>query len=139
MAYNRKRAPLDPCPVEAVLAIVSGKWKVRILYLLSLDELAFSEIRQSVGGIRQQVLSSVLKDLIASGVACRTEAAAPRESIYRLTAKGRELVDLLMPLAKWGNNLLIERGTSWKPPIPQRKPSRGNSAMPGRPVPASAG
>lgn len=135
MAYNRKRAPLDPCPVEAVLAIVSGKWKVRILYLLSLDELAFSEIRQSVGGIRQQVLSSV----IASGVACRADAAASGESIYRLTPKGRELVDLLMPLAKWGNNLLIECGTSWKPPIPQRKPSRGNSATPGRPVPASAG
>ena len=71
---SRVNLPLE-APVETVLAIVSGKWKVRILYLLSLDDLAFSEIRQSVGDIRQQVLSSVLKDLIANGVARRAEVA----------------------------------------------------------------
>lgn len=31
MAYSRKRPSLDPCPVETVLAIISGKWKVRVL------------------------------------------------------------------------------------------------------------
>ena len=75
MAYNRKRPALDDCPVEAVLTIVSGKWKVRVLYLLSLDDLTFSEIRCSVGDVSQQVLSSVLKELIGNGAVRRSGTA----------------------------------------------------------------
>src|SRR5689334_10271458 len=112
MVYNRKRPTLDDCPVEAVLAIVSGKWKVRVLYLLSLDNLAFSEIRYSVGNIRQQVLSSVLKELIGSGAVRRSGTASSRQISYGLTAKGHELVALLMPLAIWGNRLLRQSGAS---------------------------
>lgn len=125
MAYHRKRPALDDCPVEAVLAIVSGKWKVRALYLLSLDDLSFSEIRFSVGEISQQVLSSVLRELIESGVASRTRTASSRQVRYRLTARGRELVALLMPLAVWGNDkLLSQNGISWSPPAIRRRPAR---------------
>src|SRR4051812_2702942 len=126
MAYNRKRPALDDCPVEAVLAIVSGKWKVRVLYLLSLDDLTFSEVRCSVGDVSQQVLSSVLKELIASGAARRSGTVSSRQIRYGLTAKGRELVALLMPLAVWGNRLLSQRGAKWKPPEIKRRPQRAD-------------
>ena len=134
MTYNRKRPALDSCPVEAVLAIVSGKWKVRVLYLLSLDDLTFSEIRYSVGDIRQQVLSSVLKEFIRSGVACRSGTVSPTHIRYGLTKKGRELVALLMPLAIWGNKLLSQSGVHWKPPQIQRRLQREDrrpGALPG--------
>jgi DNA-binding HxlR family transcriptional regulator len=134
MTYNRKRPALDSCPVEAVLAIISGKWKVRVLYLLSLDDLTFSEIRYSVGDIRQQVLSSVLKEFIRSGVACRSGTVSPRQIRYGLTKKGRELVALLMPLAIWGNKLLGQSGFDWKPPEIQRRLQREDrrpGALPG--------
>ena len=121
MAYHRKRPTLDSCPVEAVLSIVSGKWKVRVLYLLSLEDLAFSEIRCSVGDVSQQVLSSVLKELIGSGAVRRSASASPRQFHYGLTVKGRELVALLMPLANWGNKLLRQSGVNWKPPQIQRR------------------
>ena len=134
MTYNRKRPVLDSCPVEAVLAIVSGKWKVRVLYLLSLDDLTFSEIRYSVGDIRQQVLSSVLKELISSGLACRSGTVSPRQIRYGLTKTGHEMVVLLMPLAIWGNKLLSQSGIHWKPPQIQRRPRREDrrpGALPG--------
>jgi DNA-binding HxlR family transcriptional regulator len=134
MTYNRKRPALDSCPVEAVLTIVSGKWKVRILYFLSLDDLTFSEIRTSVGDVSQQVLSSVLKEFIDGGVACRLGTDSPRQIRYGLTAKGRELVALLMPLAEWGSKLLGQSGANWKPPAIQRRPQRGDrrlGALPG--------
>jgi DNA-binding HxlR family transcriptional regulator len=124
MTYNRKRPALDSCPVEAVLTIVSGKWKVRVLYLLSLNDLTFSEIRCSVGNVSQQVLSSVLKEFIESGVACRARTESPRQVRYGLTTKGRELVSLLMPLAVWGSKLLSQSGVNWKPPEIQRKLQR---------------
>lgn len=134
MTYNRKRPALDSCPVEAVLTIVSGKWKVRVLYLLSLDDLTFSEIRCSVGDVRQQVLSSVLKEFIERGVVCRSRTDSPKSIRYSLTVKGRELVALLMPLAVWGNKLLSQSGTKWKPPEIQRRPQREErrpGALPG--------
>ena len=134
MAYHRKRPTLDSCPVEAVLSIVSGKWKVRVLYLLSLDDLTFSEVRSSVGDVSQQVLSSVLKELIRSEAVRRSGTVSPRQMRYGLTARGRELVALLMPLANWGNKLLRESGVNWKPPQIQRKPQREDrrlGALPG--------
>ncbi|MBN8988789.1 MAG: helix-turn-helix transcriptional regulator [Rhizobiales bacterium] len=124
MAYQRKRPTLDSCPVEAVLSIVSGKWKVRVLYLLSLDDLTFSEVRCSVGDVRQQVLSGVLKELIGSGVARRSATVSSRQIRYGLTPKGRELVALLVPLASWGNKLLRQSGANWTPPEIQRRPQR---------------
>jgi DNA-binding HxlR family transcriptional regulator len=135
MAYNRKRPALDDCPVEAVLAIVSGKWRVRVLYLLSLDDLTFSEIRCSVGDVSQQVLSSVLREFIERGVACRSRTDSAGGHIrYGLTVKGRELVALLMPLAVWGSKVLSESGTTWKPPEISRRPQRQDRrpvALPG--------
>ncbi|MBR0796840.1 helix-turn-helix transcriptional regulator [Bradyrhizobium jicamae] len=120
MPYRRKRPALDPCPVETVLAIVAGKWKVRVLYLLSLDELSFGELRNSIGGVRQQVLSSLLRDLIADGAIWHRKES-PERSTYGLTAKGRELVALLTPIAAWGIHLLAEQGATWQPPAPQRR------------------
>jgi len=102
MAYKRKRPPLDPCPVESVFRIVAGKWKVRVLYLLSLEELTFGELRNSIGGIRQQVLSSLLRSLIADGAVRHATHAWSERSTYGLTTRGRELVALLTPLAEWG-------------------------------------
>ena len=115
MAYRRKRPDLDPCPVESVLKIVAGKWKVRTLHLLSLGELSFGELRHSIAGVRQQVLSSLLRDLIADGAVWHRKVS-PERSIYGLTDKGRELVVLLTPLAEWGTGLLAEQGFTWRPP-----------------------
>jgi len=120
MTYKRKRPPLDPCPVESVFRIVAGKWKVRVLYLLSLEELTFGELRNSIGGIRQQVLSSLLRSLIADGAVWHATHAFSERSTYGLTTRGRELVALLTPLAEWGNRLLAERGIAWEQPTPRR-------------------
>ena len=134
MTYNRKRPALDYCPVEAVLAIVSGKWKVRVLYLLSLDDLTFSEIRYLCR--RRQPAGFVFR---AEGIhrewrSSPFRTVSPRQIRYGLTAKGRELVALLMPLAAWGSKLLSQSGANWKPPEIQRRPQREDrrlGALPG--------
>jgi DNA-binding HxlR family transcriptional regulator len=120
MTYKRKRPSPDPCPVESVFKIVAGKWKVRVLYLLSLEDLTFSELRNSIGGIRQQVLSTVLRSLIVDGAVWHAATASSERSTYGLTTRGRELIALLTPLAEWGNGLLAEQGTGWDRPTPRR-------------------
>jgi DNA-binding HxlR family transcriptional regulator len=127
MVYLRKRPALDPCPVETVLAMVAGKWKARVLYLLSLDDLAFGEIRASVGDIKQQVLATVLADMTASGIVRRAEDDNAKETRYQLTQRGRELVQVLQPLSVWGVGLLAERGEEWRLPRVRRKSWRSAS------------
>jgi len=112
--YDRKRPALDPCPVETVLAIVSGKWKVRVLYLLSLDRLGFAELRKATAGVSQQVLSSVLKELEADGIIRRTRTDAG--SAYAVTADGRELVSLLTPVMDWEKRGLRKTASSGRRP-----------------------
>lgn len=118
MAYQRKRPPLDPCPVEHVLAMVAGKWKARVLYLLALDDLGFAELRHGVGGVKQQVLSSLLRQLEADGIVSRGARDPRSGSRYALTARGRELVGLLVPVAAFGNRLLAAQGLAWPQPLP---------------------
>lgn len=116
MTYQRKKPPLDPCPVETVVAMISGKWKVRVLYLLSRQDLAFSEIKAATGAVSQQVLSSLLRELETDALIARAGTAALRVSRYRLTPKGHALVRLLAPVAAWGTELLSEQGLTWQPP-----------------------
>lgn len=130
MPYDRKRPPLDPCPVEAVLSIVSGKWKARVLYLLSLDALTFGQIRKATPGLKQQVLSSLLKELEADGIAERARDDGPG-SLYRLTAEGSSLVAVLQTVAAWGQSRLARQGATWQPPT---SPGRSRNAKePGQP------
>jgi DNA-binding HxlR family transcriptional regulator len=121
MPYRRKRSAPDPCPVEIVVSIVSGKWKARVLYLLAQEDLTFGEIRASVGSVSQQVLSNLLRELEADKVVERTRTDSALTSGYRLTPKGRQLFHLLLPLADWGNQLLSGQGVRWDPPLPIRK------------------
>jgi DNA-binding HxlR family transcriptional regulator len=131
MPYRRKRPPLDPCPVEIVLTMVSGKWKVRVLYLLSREDLTFGEIRTSIGSVSQQVLSALLKELEQDEVVERNRMQLAGLSRYKLTHKGRRLVSLLEPIAEWGNELLSRQGLEWQPPAPvQSRKGADNLASP---------
>jgi len=135
MPYNRKRPPLDPCPLETVLALVSGKWKARVLYLLASNSLTFGELRSAIGGVRQQVLSKLLKELEADGAVARTPLGPQAGTRYGLTAMGRELVVQLVPLAEWGTVLLARRGIVWTQPMPApfgdaSRPSRRHVTSP---------
>jgi DNA-binding HxlR family transcriptional regulator len=118
MPYRRKKPPLEPCPVETVVAMFSGRWKVRVLYLLSRQDLAFNEIKAATGAVSQQVLSNLLRELEADALVARTGTATLRVSCYRLTPKGHTLVRLLAPVAAWGTELLSEQGLIWNPPPP---------------------
>ena len=121
MQYVRKPLPLDPCPVEAVLSIVSGKWKTRIIYLLSLDDLMFSELLRATKGLKQQVLSSVLKELEADCIVARLPLTDEgRRNVYRLTSEGQSLFPILKTIAEWGSARLARSGVSWAPPISPR-------------------
>lgn len=119
MRYQRKRAPLDPCPVEEVLEIIGGKWKTRILYLLATQSLTFAELRRALPGITQQVLADQVRALGRDRIVNRQRITAGKTySRYSLTEEGRSLIPVLCLVADWGRRRLSARGVNWDSPLP---------------------
>lgn len=124
--YRPKREPLPPCPVENALAVVAGKWKARILLLLSDDALGFSDLRRNLEGITQQVLSAQLSALERDGIVVRSPVSnSPlAASLYALTEDGRSLLAALEGLSGWGMARLRLSGQKWERPALRVRPRR---------------
>ena len=71
------------CPVEGTLDVIGGKWKPLIIWFLRKRVLRFSDLRRSIPGITDVMLTKQLRELEQDGVIKRkvyTEAR-PRSSI----------------------------------------------------------
>lgn len=104
MAKYKKKLDEDiRCPLEYGLAIFGGKWKSRIICVLSAkDTLRYSELRNEMKNITDAVLASTLKELIADQIVCRRsyDEIPPRVE-YSLTGKGRSVVPILQSICQW--------------------------------------
>jgi len=121
--YEPKRVPLDACPVEAVMAMIGGKWKARALYLLAVQPFAFAALRRELGGVSQQVLSTQLKAMQRDGLVSTAKREGDGATLYSATPKGCELVRILTPVAEWGTAELRARGADWQPPLAPLAPA----------------
>jgi DNA-binding HxlR family transcriptional regulator len=90
------------CPTRVVLDHVTSKWGVLLLLALSEGDLRWGELRRTVEGISEKMLAQTLRTLERDGIVDRTvTATVPPRVDYSLTARGRELVDHLLPLMGW--------------------------------------
>lgn len=62
---------LPVCPVETTLSLISDRWKVLILRDLFTGTKRFGELKKSLTGISQKVLTANLKDIEANGLLTR--------------------------------------------------------------------
>jgi DNA-binding HxlR family transcriptional regulator len=102
------------CPVAAFQRMISGKYKLRIVWDLKDGPLRYSEIRSGLlrgltgtAEIAPRVLSRELKALTASGLVDRKDyGLVPPKVEYRLTAKGRSFVPVVSAIREWGERHL---------------------------------
>ncbi len=94
---------LPACPVETTLTLIGSKWKVLILRDLMPGTKRFGELRRSIGGVSQKVLTAQLRDMEACGlVDRRVYAEVPPRVEYSLTELGRSLRPILDAMWAWG-------------------------------------
>ncbi len=94
---------LPACPVETTLTLIGSKWKVLILRDLMPGTKRFGELRRSVGGVSQKVLTAQLRDMEACGLVDRqVYAEVPPRVEYSLTELGRSLRPILDAMWAWG-------------------------------------
>ena len=94
---------LPACPVETTLLLIGDKWKVLILRDLMPGTKRFGELKRSVGGVSQKVLTAQLRAMEDSGLLTRTVyAEVPPRVEYTLTALGQSLKPILDAMQSWG-------------------------------------
>lgn len=92
------------CPVKATTNVLSGKWKVAILWNLSFGSKRFAQLRDLLPGVSEKVLTEQLRQLEKDGVIvrCVTPYLPPRVD-YGLSAAGEELVPVMQAMCDWGS------------------------------------
>lgn len=95
------------CPVKATIEVLGGKWKIWILYHLRTGTKRFGELKRSIVGVTQQMLTMQLRELEADGVVRRTVyAEVPPRVEYALTPFGESLLPVLDQMLRWGERYL---------------------------------
>ena len=89
---------LPACPVETTLTLISDKWKVLILRDLLTGTKRFGELKKSLDGVSQKVLTSQLGQMEARKV----YAEVPPRVEYTLTELGYSLQPVLEAMRDWG-------------------------------------
>src|SRR5262249_49628645 len=93
MKPRHKHLPEDCRAVSEVLARVGDKWSVLVVTRLGGGPLRFNELRRSIGGISQRMLTLTLRGLERDGLITRTVfPTVPPRVEYALTAPGRDLL-----------------------------------------------
>ena len=96
---------LPACPVEITMGLIGEKWKVLIIRDLLTGKKRFGELKKSVTGITQKVLTNNLRQVEASGLVKRkVYAEVPPRVEYSLTETGLSLKPVLDSMVEWGND-----------------------------------
>ena len=95
---------LPACPVEITMGLIGDKWKVLIIRDLLTGTKRFGELKKSLTGITQKVLTNNLRQMEASGLINRkVYAEVPPRVEYSLTKTGLSLKPILDSMVQWGN------------------------------------
>ncbi len=106
MKYQPKIEKEILCPLEYGLEMFGGKWKSRIICVISAQEvLRYGEIKKELSNITDAVLASMLKELANDEVIKRTsyDEIPPRVE-YSLTQKGLSVLPILQSICLWSQN-----------------------------------
>jgi DNA-binding HxlR family transcriptional regulator len=88
--------------VSRILALVGDKWTVLVVMLLGDGPRRFNDIKRSVDGISQRMLTHTLRLLERDGMVRRTVTPIiPPRVDYELTDLGRSLLDPVRGLGEW--------------------------------------
>ena len=92
------------CPIIYALNVVGQKWKLPIMWRLSENETTrYNELKRSVNGITNMMLTKSLRELEEHNLIVRTQyETIPPKVEYFLTQRGKSLLPSLNELYKWG-------------------------------------
>lgn len=99
------------CPVTATMQVLGGKWKaILINAIYHTSPARFGELKRSVKGITQSMLTQQLRELEDDGLINRKiYAEIPPRVEYTLTEFGLTLSPIMQSMANWGKEYRINK------------------------------
>ena len=115
------------CPVQGTINVLSGKWKVLVVWHLGFMPRRFAELRDLLPGVSEKVLTAQLRQLEKDGVIQRKiKASTPPQVTYYLSKAGDDLIPLLTEMCHWGTRHL---GIPPNLPMIRRAKSRSRKSI----------
>jgi len=94
---------LPACPVATTVGLIGNKWKLLILRNLLAGTNRFGELRKTIPGISQKVLTDNLRSLEEDGIIVRTIfAEVPPRVEYKLSELGDTMRPIIVAMEQWG-------------------------------------
>lgn len=94
---------LPECPVATTVQLIGNKWKLLIIRNLLAGPQRFTELRKTIPGISQKVLTDNLRALEEDGLVDREVfAEVPPRVVYSLSELGNTLRPVIRAMQEWG-------------------------------------
>lgn len=99
----KARSMETQCPMDITINILSGRWKLSILWHLMRGTLRFNELQRLLPGITQKTLTQQLRELEQDGILLRKiYPEVPPRVEYNLTELGESIKPILNSMCQWG-------------------------------------
>ena len=96
---------LPECPVATTVQLIGSKWKLLIMRNLLDRPWRFNELKKSLEGISQKVLTDSLRSMEEDGIIIRTVyPEVPPRVEYSLSETGESMRPILNAMKEWGIN-----------------------------------
>ena len=94
---------MPACPVATTVQLIGSKWKLLILRNLLVRPWRFNELRKSLEGISQKVLTDSLRSMEEDGLVTRTVyPEVPPRVEYSLSPLGESMRPIIQAMEQWG-------------------------------------
>jgi DNA-binding HxlR family transcriptional regulator len=98
MAVSKKE--ISPCPIDAMLSVVDGRWKGTILWRLLDGPMRTSELERSIPQITERMLIRHLRELVRDGILLRL--VEKRRVSYVISEYGMTMLPVMEAICTWG-------------------------------------
>lgn len=113
--YKKKLPPALNNGIGVFMRIMSGKWKVILLYHIAMGNNRPGGLQRKIPDADRRVLNNQLNELITDGLIAKLihDSRIPKVE-YRITSLGASILPLICELHKWGetNQALIKSGVT---------------------------
>lgn len=98
------------CPIEITLSLIGDKWKILIIRDLLTGTKRFGELKKSLIGVSQKMLTANLREMENDGlIARKVYPVVPPKVEYSLTQLGLSLQNVLTSLQEWGKSYNLNK------------------------------
>lgn len=95
------------CPVNKALDVISGKWRLRIIYEIGAEKRRFGELKRLIPEISEKMLIQELKNLKSHKVINRKAyPEIPPKVEYSLSKHGKTILPIIQEIEKFGKTII---------------------------------